>query len=102
MVLKPELSMTKELLAKSAEESSNFTKQLEESQRVSAEFEAEMSSIRAQYMEEMSLLLGSLDDAKQKEEALVGHSLHKELVNVHKKAESVAKDMKEEKKLRSS
>lgn len=130
--LKCELLITQEALGKSRNEASDLEKQLIHSKKLCTELEAEVSGVRAEFDEVRYSLQKSLDDAKSsggflaseltatkevlkktKEQlrtvsndlALVVENkdkLQRELVDVYKRAESAANDLKEERKVVSS
>ncbi|KAF5466653.1 hypothetical protein F2P56_016560 [Juglans regia] len=130
--LKHELHVTKESLEKSMNEVSDLTNQLERSRDLCTGLEGEISRVQAESSEVRESLQKGLDEAKlssemvameltsvkellkKREEELQivshelagvvenGDSLQKELVDVYKRAETTANDLKEEKKVVSS
>ncbi|MBA0836409.1 hypothetical protein Goarm_008629, partial [Gossypium armourianum] len=130
--LKEELLVAEETLAKSKSEASDLFKQLKNSQTQCKELESEVSRVRAEFDETKLRLQGSLDEAEQSGKVLANElaaakellnktreevqtfshelasmtenrdSLQRELVDVYKKAETTAGDLKEEKAIVSS
>ena len=127
--LKYELQITQESLGKSRNKSAELEKHLTESNKMNYELEAEVSKLSSELTEVRESLQSSLDDAKLGAEMLASElttvrehlkkaeaelrsmsheltaalesrkSLQRELVDIYKKAETTAEDLKEEKKL---
>ncbi|KAK6284569.1 hypothetical protein POUND7_003521 [Theobroma cacao] len=130
--LKEELQLAEETIAKTRSEASDVCKQLNKSINHCKELESEVSRVRAEFDEAKLRLQGSLDESEQSGKVLASElttakellkktreelqifsheltavtenrdSLQKELVDVYKKAETTANDLKEEKKIVSS
>ncbi|CAN4086785.1 unnamed protein product [Withania somnifera] len=127
--LKQEIEVTQESLEKSRSEASDITVQLEQSRHLCSKFEAEVSKLQMELEETRTSLQGNMDEAKHSTELLASEltttrellkktneemhtmsnelaavsenrdSLRTELVDLYKKAERAANELKEEKNL---